>query len=410
MSDFSVDEAVLILSTPAVDIENRINALRGLYHYIQQDESHIDAYNRKRINQLVLDNVMKIMLETSSSSNPFRKQLIKVELFTLLSHLLRSDSVFGVEITEKVERAVQAVTDHDSHEENSLRSSSISKHSSKKKAWSPAAGSPLGRVRRRGIGGKEERSVSKSLISSSSLSDLSLVQQTLLSKLPKRIELDEKLKPRPAVLFNDKVVKERFAPGVDPQNFLEQDRKLGYQKPRMWFPSAMMSLTKDPMNAPLHSQFPTASEQIVQEYVKMRALASYIGDAVLPYSGTLPKFGEMARAAYQSRHSKDHKETHTMMVDVSRHKHAVQEVMDMWTPVLAAHKNSIDGRRRRKFTLIQPPDHQQQALQGNSGGEGGRRLHELSMKFDDDGDQGYHGTRGGGGRDESYAGKLQKLR
>lgn len=413
MSNFCVDEAVLILSTPAADVENRINALRGLYHYIQLDESHVDAYNRKRINQLVLDNVMKIMLETASSSNPFRKQLIKVELFTLLSHLLRSDSVFGAEITEKMELAVQAA---DENEESSLRSSSVSKHSSKKKTWSPAmnAGSPLWRVRRRGVGAKadDRASTTRSLITSSSLSDLSLVQQTLLSKLPKRIELDEKLKPRPAVLFNDKVVKERFAPGVDPQNFLEQDRKLGYQKPRMWFPSAMMSLTKDAMNAPLNNQrrFGTASEQIVEEYVKMRALASYIGDAVLPYSGTLPKFGEMAHAAYQSRHSKEHKEKHeTAMVDVSRHKHAVQEVMDMWTPVLAAHKNSIDGFKRRKFTLIRPPEHDSQQPQQE--GER-RRLHELRMKFDDDdgNDDGRRvGTRGGGGGDESYAGKLQKL-
>jgi hypothetical protein len=45
-----------------------------------------------------------------------------------------------------------------------------------------------------------------------------------IRKTATSLTLSKSLKPRPSVLFQDKLEKDRFVPGIDPLNFFEQDR------------------------------------------------------------------------------------------------------------------------------------------------------------------------------------------
>jgi len=92
------------------------------------------------------------------------------------------------------------------------------------------------------------------------------------------------LKPRPSVLHNE-LVADNFVPGADPTNYFEQDKKLGYQKPRMWFPGGNTTASADllPTTRAMVAPSVSAAEQVVQEFLQMRSLASYVGDLVAPY-------------------------------------------------------------------------------------------------------------------------------
>lgn len=95
------------------------------------------------------------------------------------------------------------------------------------------------------------------------------------------------LKPRPSVL-HDRLVSDNFVPGADPTNYFEQDRKLGYQKPRMWFPGAISVTTAAndllPNTRSATAKAPSTAELVVQEFLQMRSLASYVGDLVAPFA------------------------------------------------------------------------------------------------------------------------------
>jgi hypothetical protein len=66
--------AVFKLQSETTDVNTKIEALRELQHFVNTKNEQIDAYNRKRINQLVLENVLKIILDENNVINPFRKQ------------------------------------------------------------------------------------------------------------------------------------------------------------------------------------------------------------------------------------------------------------------------------------------------------------------------------------------------
>lgn len=97
--------------------------------------------------------------------------------------------------------------------------------------------------------------------------------------------LSKSLKPRPSVIFEDKYEPNYFVPGANPFDFFEQDRKLGYQKSRMWFPAAKADVAASLIPFE-RSAMPkkTLAEKITQEFLQMRALVSYVGDNVIPYS------------------------------------------------------------------------------------------------------------------------------
>lgn len=392
------NNAVLILLDDFSNVTQRLGALRVLYKLIQ-DGVIIDPYNRKKINQLILDNVMHIMLEDASSTNSFKQQLIRVELFTLLSHILRAENLFGNDVTTALQKHAESLVSRSESPQKVSRDteSKGSKSTKTSRQWVPSSSSgnaasvtspPLfGRARL-----LNKKKSTKMLTSSSSVgsitSDISGVSHSIvkdvLSQLPKtrNVELSSKLKPRAAVLFNDNLSKESFVPGVDPTNFIEQDRKLGYQKPRMWFPTPMMALAKDGLEtATAKSSGPS---QIVEEYLRMRALATYVGDAVVPLSGTLSKYLPSTSILDPVTLANGK----TAPIDALRYKNAVREVMDMWTPILSAHRPP-NGKRPQFSYLRSQQDPPPPPVKE-------RKVHEEYVSFeddDDDEDSPYHDPR-----------------
>eukprot|EP01033_Poteriospumella_lacustris_P010304 gene10304-7320_t len=217
-----------------------------------------------------------------------------------------------------------------------------------------------------------------------SISDISAIIRPRTPSQQKEIDENAyELKPRAAVLFNDSLSKEGFVPGVDPTNFIEQDRKLGYQKPRMWFPTPMMALAKDGLEtATAKSSGPS---QIVEEYLRMRALATYVGDAVVPLSGNLSKYLPSTSILDPVTLANGK----TAPIDALRYKNAVREVMDMWTPILSAHRPP-NGKRPQFSYLRSQEDPPPPPVKE-------RKVHEeyVSFEDDDDDDEGgpYHDSR-----------------
>lgn len=387
------NNAVFTLLDGSSDVNERLRALRYLYQVIQ-DGIIIDPFNRKKINQLILDNVMRIMLDEASSSNSFKQQLIRVELFTLLSHILRAENLFGNDVTQALQRHAETLLQRSESPQNEFTvpeiaqskppksssrpwlSSSSSSNSSL--ASSENLKSPIfGRARLKKKPAVKTLSSSNSVgsITSDGLIASQSVVKDVLSLMPKqKLELSSKMKPRAAVLFNETVAKESFVPGVDPTNFLEQDRKLGYQKPRMWFPKAMMAISKEGVDSLATKS--TGSSQVVEEYLRMRALATYVGDAVVPFSGRFSKYLPSTSIISPSMISESGK---SAPIDAHRYKNAVKEVMDMWTPILFAHK-PVKGKRPH-FSYLRS----QQDVDVPSVKE--RKVFEEYVPFEDDDDK-----------------------
>ena len=128
---------------------------------------------------------------------------------------------------------------------------------------------------------------SSDTIMSTSL-DISLLKPSLAQDKVRRFRSkhSKTWKPRPSVLFAGNIQKDSFVPGVDPLNYIEQDRKLGYQKPRMWFPhnnlSLLHNMVPDDRSSTLKKNV-SGSEQVIKKFLQMRALASYVGDLVAPF-------------------------------------------------------------------------------------------------------------------------------
>lgn len=388
------NNAVLVLLDSTSNVDRRLGSLRFLYQIIQ-DGVVIDPYNRKKINQLILDNVLRIMLEDASSSNSFKQQLIRVELFTLLSHILRAENLFGNDVTEALQKHAENMSQRPKSPPKILVSTTDNSKTSKgpkSRQWlpsSPGANSGIASTQepliKSPLFGKAKLHKKKStnvLVSSASTSSLPSdtnggshsVVKDILSQLPKNrnIELSSKLKPRAAVLFSDVLSKESFVPGSDPTNFIEQDRKLGYQKPRMWFPTAMMALSKDGIDASTAKA--SGSSLVVEEYLRMRALATYVGDAVVPFSGNLSRY--LPATSILSPMKLENGKS--VPIDSLRYKNAVKEVMDMWTPILTAHR-PVKGKRPQ-FSYLRT--HQETDMPPIKE----KKVHEQYVSFQDDDD------------------------
>ena len=128
---------------------------------------------------------------------------------------------------------------------------------------------------------------------------------------------------RQAVFFNDKCQKENFVPGVDPFNYFEIDKKLGYQKSRMWFPVSRVYVDNNliPSKRPISLE----SDTIVKEFMQMRALASYVGDLVMPYN-KLNTASSSGVGGISNRMKG--------VWDGRKYMQGMKEAIRMWTPLL----------------------------------------------------------------------------
>jgi len=116
--------------------------------------------------------------------------------------------------------------------------------------------------------------------------ELPLMRSTL-TKPSLHLLKDKRLRPRPTVLFSGDLAFDEFSLSkVEKGNFLEQDVKLGYQKPRVWFPVPGIVVDRSMLPKDRSSGAHMEPDRLVQEYMQMRALLSYMGDlVVVPFKG-----------------------------------------------------------------------------------------------------------------------------
>jgi hypothetical protein len=106
----TLSEAIYHLQTPSSSIATRINSLRFLQFYLEQEEIIISSVtDRIKINQLILDNILLIINCEDLISDLRRRQLVKTECFLLLAKVLNSKSLFagvsvGIGIPQTTER------------------------------------------------------------------------------------------------------------------------------------------------------------------------------------------------------------------------------------------------------------------------------------------------------------------
>ena len=272
----SIPEAIYAIQNTSLPFPTRLNALRYLYVSVTSDNgADIPVTTRMKINQLLLDSIMAIIV-SGQSSDLRQRQMLRTECFLMLAKLLESKSLFD-------RGASAAATDIPT------LSTVSPPHTSPPKPPSPIRSKSANNPRNTSLPPPIHHSVSVST------PDHSYMLSSALTK-PIRT-LKKHLQPRSSVLTA--IAKpERIVPGVDPYNTALIDQKLGYSKPRMWFP-APPSISG--------SLIPNESSA-ADDYMQMKALLSYVGDIIIPGA--------------------------TGIIDPKRYESAVQEAVHFWTPLL----------------------------------------------------------------------------
>ena len=91
----SLPSMAYILQSHTSSYNEKILALRSLKYYLDNEENNIDIYNKINIKQLILDNVLKIILNEDKTINIVKRKLIRTELFLILAKILDSNTLFG---------------------------------------------------------------------------------------------------------------------------------------------------------------------------------------------------------------------------------------------------------------------------------------------------------------------------
>jgi len=148
-----------------------------------------------------------------------------------------------------------------------------------------------------------------------------------------------------------------IAPGSDPLNYLQQDIKLGYQKPRMWFPGSNLVSTNTILPADRAAKEASGSDQIVREFLQMKALASYVGDLVSPFVPTKDSYMRSSKGRRNHAGGDEDLLTSTSskfrlanITDHNMFSQAMAEASAIWSPLLGLHL---------------PPRHQDKLMSGS---------------------------------------------
>eukprot|EP00605_Chrysophyceae_sp_TOSAG23-4_P001261 GSChrysophyteH1.ASY1.ANO1.1372.1 assembled CDS len=210
-------------------------------------------------------------------------------------------------------------------------------------------------TRQVGIMASSGVSLSSDLSYSKSTGPLSLLQP-VLNKAPRKHLKNKRLAPRPSGFLSGEYELDNFAPGVDPTNWFEQDKRLGYQKSRMFFPvpGSGPDLDKSLMPAERSVSQELKPDAIVQEYLQMRAMLSYVSDLVfIPYTDkkkriTKTKEGEEALRREGHFASKSARPLRRLagVVDGDLFNEALKQAMDIWSPLVGA---NIPKPKVRKY-------------------------------------------------------------
>jgi hypothetical protein len=274
----SFPAAVAVLETPSSELEARLNALRYLLKYVENGQEISSFTDKIKINQLMLDTVMLVLHREDLIPDLRKRQLIRAECFLMLARVLESKSLFGgtkVEQSEASER-LDVTTREKQRQDKKDQYLQSTIHDPTKDLYHTIANpkDPL-KVGKYDIfnvksgtqtmqskddtatsevhvleGDDEKLVVDDSATLRSSTSAGSLVSQkhdamftVAVAKSPNKYNTQKGIRrsnvPRQTVIAGAKLEPEsvRFQ-GVNPYDVVTTDKRIGYQKSRMWVPHA----------------------------------------------------------------------------------------------------------------------------------------------------------------------------
>lgn len=367
------ETALVVLQTPSSNLDARMSALRHLKLYVD-GRIQIDQATRRRINQAVLEGVLEIVMTEERTSDLRKRQLMRTESFLILADLLDSKALFG-DTQKKIEeirfsnmerkkqevRELRELTASNTLDRQSLEPSSGKLESGETRRAKSSQGRRFNvsftlddEISRRTLGGNHDDAFypskfddTKPLMSkSTSQLKLNLIKDVLKKKPISHIT-NVKLKPRPSVFYDSEYKLDSFVPGADPTNWHVQDKKLGYQKSRMWFPLASLGVDGEmaPQDRPGPGQMLSA-DRVVHEYLQMKALLSYVGDVVAPIQG---KKTAWINANIPNYPTGGLSKRVAGLTDADRYEETMRQAVTVWTPLVGSHLPEW-ARRRRRWT------------------------------------------------------------
>jgi hypothetical protein len=356
-TELSLETSLCTLQTPSAHIERRMVALRHVQEYVKSSVS-IDSFTRERINQAVLENVLEIVLVEDRTSDLMKRQLMRTECFLILATLLESPVLFRdtQRVIENVVRAAstQPITAYPTSPVSRTLITAGSADDPSLSSAKVSVSSRAGETRQNNASDDSVSAVSNvsstfnkrlskrdtKAYLSKSVGDLNLIRPMFEDKVGSaasrlRSSLHKRMKPRPSVFYGADAELDYVVPGTDPSNWIEHDRMLGYQKTRMWFP---MALEKGGKLIPSVRPGPDRllmSDKVVEEYLQMKSMLSYVGDLVTPFKGDLNDYSK--QASIPALPSGGFSKRVDGAVNSSLYDQAVKQAVQVWTPLIGTH-------------------------------------------------------------------------
>jgi hypothetical protein len=117
---YTYSRAISMLQTPSSSYGDRMSSIRFLQHYVHEEKT-LTNFDRRRINQLVMDNVMQMVMNEERTADLRKRQIIKTECFVILANLLDSETLFG---NIKTSYEIASEVNSSDHKNSSIQSSS----------------------------------------------------------------------------------------------------------------------------------------------------------------------------------------------------------------------------------------------------------------------------------------------
>ena len=95
-----------VLSTPSSSFDSRMQALRSLQEIINDPTVKLSVILRSKVNELVLENVLQIIMSEDRTPDLRKRQLIRTECFLILASFLENTSHFH-DVDENTKDAVE---------------------------------------------------------------------------------------------------------------------------------------------------------------------------------------------------------------------------------------------------------------------------------------------------------------
>ena len=361
-----LNNSVAILAERSSRLGDKVVALRSLHAFLVESGSSVPLLKQKQIKQLIMDSILYIIMNEDVSSDLHRRQLVKTECILMMANMVDSSMLYEVG-TEDLHASFESSADsisvmaaspvsRDSYSPT-FRSPATKLLSLKSKIDSSAkllehppsvllppvspemsksmsaSASPISpdHQSQPAFSLKTRALISPTKIAHSSalhveqLSDSS-VKGFLLRTQKKRLKHRKLPSSRKNLYFLDddgtSSPGRSLVPGVRSSDFLKQERILGYRAPKTWFPFQVVGVSGSlsPEKRGKTTNLRSKPDDVVEEFLKLKALISYFGDIVKVAPPQPPSSGggDVVKAA----------------VDKTRFNGVLKEMVHLWTPLL----------------------------------------------------------------------------